>query len=580
MVSRWRLYAFQWLFVGIFIAIFSRLVYWHVFAGPKLQTLARAQRASQIDIPAPRGLILSSDGFPLVTNKPTFLAYAYLPDITIKPSEFAANVARVLSLHDPSMATLSAVERDGSEVQLARELGEKVTQNTTWVPLARGLLDPVKEDLQRLNEKAIGFETFEVRDYPEASMAAHLLGFVGSDGAGNPKGYFGLEGFYQGELAGTPGMVRQEIDISGKPIITGDFARVAPIQGRTLVTHIDRSVQLMIETALAKGLDRYQALAGEIVVMDPHTGAIIAMAALPDYDPAAFRDFASETYRNPSISESYEPGSTFKVLVMAAGVNEKVITPNTPCDTTCNGPVPIGAYTIKTWNNQYRDSPTMMEVLKHSDNTGMVFVGRQLGKEKLIAYLNHFGFGSSTGIDLEGEASPKLRQDWKEIDLATTTFGQGIAVTSVQMLSAVSAIANGGMLYTPQVVKHVQVNEQIYDIKPKPIRRVLQPEAAKTVAYMMEESAIYGEAQWAAVRGYRLAGKTGTAQVPIAGHYDAEKTIASFVGFAPAHEPKFAMIVKLREPKSSPWASETAAPLWFNLAKEILRHYNITADLP
>ena len=221
----------------------------------------------------------------------------------------------------------------------------------------------------------------------------------------------------------------------------------------------------------------------------------------------------------------------------------------------------------------------MTEVLEHSDNTGMVFAARRLGNDKLLEYIKKFGFGNLTGIDLQGETSPGLRSELKDIDLATTSFGQGIAVTSIQMLRAVAAIANGGVIKTPVVVDKISTNSQDMGfVNKKPEERIISAEASGKIKEMMVKAVINGEAKFAAPKGYRIAGKTGTAQIPVAGHYDNEKTIASFVGFAPANNPKFAMIVKLREPRSSQWGSETAAPLWFSIAKKLLLYWNIPPE--
>ena len=211
----------------------------------------------------------------------------------------------------------------------------------------------------------------------------------------------------------------------------------------------------------------------------------------------------------------------------------------------------------------------------------MVDVARRLGREKILSYLSAFGFGSLTGVDLEEESAPQLRpsRQWTEIDLATASFGQGIAVTPLQMVTAVAALANNGWLMEPHVVAQIKsAKGETIEIKPKKVRQVVSPSTAKIITEMMVAAVEGGEAKWAKPRGYRIAGKTGTAQIPVAGHYDEKKTIASFVGFAPADNPRFVMLVTLREPTSSPWGSETAAPLFFNIAKELIVYYNIAPD--
>ena len=222
----------------------------------------------------------------------------------------------------------------------------------------------------------------------------------------------------------------------------------------------------------------------------------------------------------------------------------------------------------------------MVDVIVHSDNVGMSFVGQKLGADALYDYLDAFGIGKVTGIDLQGEGAPKLRDrgTWNVVDLAVASFGQGIAVTPIQMVKAVGAIANGGVMYTPQVVDKLEGVGWEEDVKPEEGTRVISKKAADEITSMMVLAASSGEAKWTHLRGFKVAGKTGTAQIPISGHYDQESTIASFVGFAPANDPKFLMLVTLREPVSSPWASETAAPLWYQIAKDLFIYFGIQPE--
>jgi cell division protein FtsI/penicillin-binding protein 2 len=401
---------------------------------------------------------------------------------------------------------------------------------------------------------------------------------VGKDTVGEAKGYFGLEGLYDLELRGRSGVVSQEKDASGKPILIGEYHELEAVNGRSLVLNLDRAVQKIVEDYLNKGLAKYKASKGEVIVMDPKSGKIIAMAAFPNYDPANYEEFDKNLFRNPCIAETYEPGSTFKVLVMAAAIDSGVVKPDTVCD-ICSGPVRIGSYTIGTWNDQYHPGIDMKGVIERSDNVGMVFVSQKLGKEKLLDYLTKFGIGKKTGIDLEEEQSPELRnsENWKDIDVATAAFGQGVAVTAMQMVRSVAAIANHGLLPTPQVVNRV-IGESEIPLSINIPNRVISEKTAAAMTKIMVNAVDKGEAKWAKPKGYNIAGKTGTAQVPVSGHYDDEKTIASFVGFAPAENPLFVMLVKLREPQTSPWGSETAAPLWFSIAKELFLYYGVQPD--
>ena len=551
-------------FLLLAVLVMGRLFYWQVLASDQLSAAAESQHWISFEIPAKRGQILASDGFPLVTNEEAFLVFASIPDLKEKPEEIAFKLAPLLASPSAQLATEKRIKERLSRSDLV------------WIPLKHKISRETKEILEKLEIEGIGFKEEQKRGYPEASSAAHLLGFVGSDLHGRDKGYFGLEGYYDLELRGKPGFLRRERDASGKPILVGESKGEKEKNGRDLITTLDRSVQFIIEKKLKEGLRRYGAVSGSVVVMEPKTGAILGMASLPSYDPANFSQFDKKLFPNPVVASSYEPGSTFKVLVMSAALNEGVVKPETRCN-HCSGPRHISGYTIRTWNDQYYPETTMTEIIEHSDNVGMVFVGEKLGVEKLVTYLQKFGLGQPTGIDLEEEISPDLRpkSEWKPIDLATASFGQGVAVTPIQMLRAVSAIANQGKLMRPFVVKKVVSGEEVVEIAPKVEKEVIFPTTARLMTEMMVNAVEKGEAKWARPKGFRIAGKTGTSQIPVAGHYDEEKTIASFVGFAPADEPKFSMLVALREPTSSPWGSETAAPLWFDIAKELFTYYGI-----
>jgi len=572
-----RLRWFAIAYLLAFLLISMRLFYWQIISQERLQALAQEQRDSTIRLPANRGQILAADGYPLVGNTPAYLLFAYTPDVELSAPELSQKLASIIAdtpeeiLATPS-AELSAKLVADMEATLAAKLA---FSDTSWIPLKRQISREQKEQIETLGIKGLGFDEYQVRMYPEASMAAQLLGFVGSDGTGNPKGYFGLEGYYDLELTGKSGLIHQEKDALGRPISIGQFSDIATRDGRTIKTHIDRSIQLLAENTLKEGLETYQADSGEIIIMEPQTGAILAMASWPQYDPNRHRLYDPQNYKLPAIADTYEPGSIFKPLVMAAALNEKLVTPESTCNVECSGPVQIGRYSIKTWNNEYHPGLTMTQVLEQSDNTGMVYVGRLLGQEKLVKYLKQFSIGTRTGIDLESEANPMLRQKWGEIDLATATFGQGLAVTSIQMLTAINAIANEGTLVQPQVVNQVFDGNDILEIKPKTVRQVIEATTATVMKQMMIASAEHGDAKWAIPEGYLIAGKTGTAQVAIEGHYDPSKTIASFIGFAPAHDPAFTMLIRLNQPETSIWASETAAPLWFKLTKDLFIHLKI-----
>jgi cell division protein FtsI (penicillin-binding protein 3)/stage V sporulation protein D (sporulation-specific penicillin-binding protein) len=310
--------------------------------------------------------------------------------------------------------------------------------------------------------------------------------------------------------------------------------------------------------------------------MDPKTGGILAMANYPSYDPKNYVEYGDEFFKNPIISDSFEPGSIFKPIVMAAGIDAGVVEPDTVCD-ACSGPFKVDKYFIETWDNKYQANATMTDVIVHSNNVGMVYVGNKLGMDKLYEYITKFGIGSPTGIDLQGESAPTLRErrQWNIVDQATATFGQGIATTPIQMLKAIGIIANQGRDVSPKVVRELSRDGWSSEVSQGSTKQIISPEAASKMTQMMIAAVRAGEAKWASPKGYEIAGKTGTAQIAVSGHYDAEKTNASFVGFAPAYDPKFVMLVTLKEPQSSPWASETAAPLWFDIAKLMFAYMGI-----
>ncbi|MEK7588127.1 MAG: penicillin-binding protein 2 [Patescibacteria group bacterium] len=554
----WRMWLIFILFILLFFSIIARLFYWQVIARDRLKARAISQYAAEFVLPASRGKILASDSNPLVINQPAFLMYAEPKKIT--DIRFFASAVAPLTGRKPD------------------EYMDMLTGNEqSWVLLAHKVELAVVEKLKALRLAGLGFEKEPKRYYPEASMAAHLLGFVGSDEYGRDKGYFGLEGYYDRDVRGKDGTVALEKDAKGVPILIGDARRIEAEDGRNLVLWLDRSVQDIVQKRLLEGIRKYGAQEGSVVIMDPKTGGILGMAHYPAYDPGTFSTFDKSLYKNPIVASSFEPGSTFKALVMSAGIQEKAVTPTTVMDES--GPLQIGEYSIRTWNNEYHGPITMTKILERSSNVGMVFLAQKLGKDTLLQYIRDFGFGKPTGIDVEEESSPALREvkDWTQIDLATVSFGQGIAVTPMQMVRAVGALANEGWLMEPHVVKEiVESRGRVVTIKPKKIRQVISPGTARIITEMMVAAVDNGEAKWAKPQGYRIAGKTGTAQIPVAGHYDDKKTIASFVGFAPADDPKFVMLVTLREPTNSPWGSETAAPLFFTIARDLFRYYGIS----
>ncbi|MDO8619100.1 MAG: penicillin-binding protein 2 [Candidatus Daviesbacteria bacterium] len=566
-----RIKVIQWFFLSFLLAIALRLFYWQIIQGDALSAKADDQHFVGNKMEATRGAIYFTDGAVLADSKPVFSLFTN-PKV-IKDSDrpkVASDLAKILAPIDYPDDVKKNLPQEYADLQT------KLSQNLFYVSLHKDLNLEVKNKIESLSINGIFFEQSSNRFYPEGSSSAHLLGFVGSDARGENTGYFGLEGYYDGELKGIPGYLRNEKDALGAPILIGNFFGSEPTNGKDLVLNIDRTIQYIVEQNLRAGMEKYGAKAASVVVMDPKTGAILALATYPNYDPANFSQFPREYYRNSVVADQYEPGSTFKVLVMAAAIDQDVVKPDTKCD-SCTGPVSVGGFLIRTWDNKYFPDISMKDVIVHSDNTGMVFVGKKLGLDKFYSYLENFGFGSLTNIDLQDEFAPDLRpkDTWREIDLATASFGQGIAVTPIQMVRAVAVIANGGLLVQPEVVKQIKDDKAIFTIKPKVIRQVIKPATSQVIKEMMVAAVDQGEARVFKPKGFKIAGKTGTAQIPVAGHYDPTKTIASFVGFAPADDPKFVMLVRYDQPSASIFGAETAAPTFFNISKQLFPYLKI-----
>lgn len=557
----WRFKFIFLFFIASFLGIWLKLFYWQVIKSQELSDLGLSQYVSQFDISPKRGDILASDGFPLSTNKVSYILYANPKEVKEKDktSQILSSLTKVDS------ASISA------NLALDRE----------WVVLKNGIDNNLKEEVEKMKLDGIGFQETQTRFYPEASLAASLIGFVGKDSLGLNKGYFGLEGYYDRQLQGRIDKVAVIRDAFGKPVFAKLKDNSSQQDGRSIQLNIDRVIQFLTDKKLKEGIDLYGAESGMAVVMDPKTGNVIAMSSFPNFDPSTYWNFDENLYKNPLILDTYEPGSTFKPIVMSAALDAGVITPKTTC-TICSGPVKINDYEIHTWNNEYFNNINMIDVMIHSDNTGMVFVSQKLGLDRMLSYFKKFGLGSSTGVDLQGEFYPDLKEkdSWYPIDVATASFGQGISVTPIQLLDAFSSIANNGIRMEPHVVQKIITSDgKEIPIAPKELERPISPETAKIMTEILVNTVNKGEANWARIKGYKIAGKTGTASIPLAGHYDPSKTIASFIGFAPADDPKFVMLVILNKPTTSIYGAETAAPIFFSIAQDILNYYHIAPSV-
>ena len=556
-------------FILLFLALAARLAWWQVVKGGSLANQAKNQHTSSRVTTAPRGNILSSDGTPWVARMTAWNIWTNPPLLSVSPAEAARRLSPLLA--DNSEKTTILEE----ELRLA-SLFQK---DANWVSLKQKVSDEVKKNVEALGISGINYDSVEDSYYPEASSAAQILGFVGKTDDGSDIGYFGLEGYYNLPLSGKSGYMGGERDAKGAPILLNGTTQVTAVSGVDLKTNIDKRIQILAENELKMGIEKYGAVGGSITIMDPATGKVLAMTSLPSFDPADYSSYSDSLFKNPVITDTFEPGSILKVVVMASGLDAGVVEPDTPCD-ICNAPLKLDKYFIKTWNDKYTPNITMTDTIVESDNVGMSFVGQKLGADRMYDYLTKFGIGQKTGIDLQGEVAPKLRSKgtWNVVDLATTSFGQGVAVTGMEMIRAVAAVANGGYLVTPRVVDSVNGDGWEEKTESEPPSRIISQQAASKITQMMVEAATRGEAKWCRIPGYSVAGKTGTAQIPVAGHYDATNTNHSFIGFAPSGNPKFVMLVTLKSPQSSPWAAETAAPLWYAVAKDLFPYFGIAPE--
>lgn len=552
----------------MFLGLIARLVYWQIIKGQELSISARSQHSSSQITDAPRGNIIASDGSYWVLRDASWLTFANANLIKKAPDKIA-NILAPFFVDDPK-------NRDELLAETERLIG-LLSKKSSYIPLKQKVQDDVKKNIEALDIDGLGFESAEDRFYPEASAAAQILGFVGKDENGSNIGYFGLEGYYNLPLEGKPGFVGGERDAKGNPILINGTKQISAIAGVDLITSVDKRIQILTESKLKEGIDKYGATGGSVTIMDPVSGRILAMASYPSFDPSKYQNFNDAVFKNPVISDSFEPGSIIKPIVMAAGLDAGVVTPDTTCD-ICSGPLKLDKYLIKTWNNEYHPAISMTDVIVNSDNVGMSFVGQKLGSDRMYDYLTKFGIGKDSGIDLQGEAAPSLRKRgiWNVVDLATASFGQGVAVTGIQMIRAVSVLANGGYLVTPSVVDKIQGDGWSEPVKVSAKTRVISERSATEATQMMVEAADRGEAKWAKIPGFTVAGKTGTAQIPVEGHYDPTKSNHSFIGFAPVGKPKFIMLVTLNSPTGSPWAAETAAPLWYGIARDLFPYLGIS----
>lgn len=567
---------------GLLITILVRLYYWQIIMGDSLQIAAQRQSQRIVQIQGNRGQILTSDGHLLASNQKQYRLILE-PEKTEQPLEeiVDALLPSLIKANQVIEESANSEEKQQRIQEFKEQLLTKAQQSGKWIRIYSNISQQIFEEINQLDLAGLNWETYSSRFYPEASMAAHVLGFVGKNDQGEDVGYFGIEGALNEELSGKLNRKLLNTDALGFLLVSIDQPWEKPLDGRDVILTLRRDLQFLAESSLKRGLEQYGARAGEVIIMEPVTGKILALATLPTYDLNKYFEADTALFKNPALVNTFEPGSIFKTLTVAAGIDTGAVTPETKCP-NCSQPRVIGQYTIRTWNDEYNPNITVNEALAKSDNIAMIFVGESLGKDKFIDYIKKFGIGDEIKIDLQDDTTTPFPKKWGPVELATISFGQGISTNSLQMVRAVGAIANQGKLMRPTILERVidhQTNQQI-EVKPVVERQVISSDTASTVAMMMMNSAHHGEAQWTASKRYLIAGKTGTSQVAVEGGYAKDKTIVSFIGFAPVNEPKFIMMVKLNEPSSSPWAAETAAPLWYQIADKLFLLMNIPPDNP
>ncbi|MEA3463888.1 MAG: penicillin-binding protein 2 [Patescibacteria group bacterium] len=449
------------------------------------------------------------------------------------------------------------------------------------------LLKNINGEIEELKINGIAFKMKTHRFYTEDNIGSHILGFVGFSGD-KQQGKYGLEGFFDQELYGKFGSIRTGRSAGGDLIIINDRQYTKPQNGSDLILTIDRSIQWMACQKLNAAALRHGADGGSIIIMEPQSGAIIAMCSWPDYDPNNYQNVDDiKVYNNPAIFNQYEPGSIFKAITMAAALDQEKLT----ADTTYNdeGSVKIAGWPKLIKNSDYdthggHGIVNMNTVLEMSLNTGAIYAMQQIGSEVFSQYVKKFGFGEKTGIELETESAGDIRnltaKKIKPISAATASYGHGITATPLQMIVAYAAIANGGILMKPYLVKKIVHTDGAKDVtKPKQIRRVISERTAILLSGMLVNVVESGHAKRAGADGYYVAGKTGTAQVASAAARGyGGKTIHTFVGFAPVDEPKFVMLVKLDDPKDVRFAASSAAPLFGEIAEFLLNYWQVEKE--
>jgi cell division protein FtsI/penicillin-binding protein 2 len=547
------------------LVLVFRLFTLQVIEHPFYAAMAEGQHEFYENLIPERGEIfihshrLSTELFPIAMNRTLYLLYAN-PKNVKQAQKVVETLASQLELKEDKATLLERLTRDPSD---------------QYEPIAHNLTRSQKEQIEKLKLPGIAFTEEMNRYYPMGSTNAHITGFVGYQ-ENVKKGLYGLEGYFEEELAGLPGYLRRERDALGRWIPIGNKFLEEARDGDDYILTIDDAIQTYTCQALAEGMEKYGAKNGLVLIMDPKTGAMLALCHQPTYDPNEYQKVDDlGVFNNLAVSQEYEPGSVMKGMTMAAGLDLGVISPSTTYVDT--GEVKIGTYTIHNSDLKAHGTTDMTTVLVRSLNTGAIFVAKQIGNRRFADYIERFGFGVPTGIELSYEQGGDVGylKEEKDIYTYTASYGQGITVTPIQLLAAYGALANGGTLMKPYLVEKVVKRDGLeIPTKPQVVRQVVTKRTAATLSAMLANVGSRGHAK---VEGYYMAGKTGTAQVARSDGrgYDEWKTIHTFAGYGPIQDPKFVVVVKFDQATSSRWADGTTSPLFAKIAKFLVDYYHI-----
>ena len=533
-------------------AIVLRLSVLQVSQARAYRSYALDQRLHTVTLPASRGRVLDRSDEAMAISLPARDVYVD-PRYVTEPWDEAQTISRILGLK-------------------VRDLVPQLTADTTFVYVARQVDLETAGRLERLHLAGIGFLPSSRRAYPAGPLAPQVLGFVGVDGVG----LAGLELEYQSVLAGKPGERTQELDPSGQPIVGGIDAERLPAPGSDLVVTMDRDFQFQVQAALEEAVKANQAQGGTVIVMDPRTGDVYAMATYPWFDPKEFATAQPATWRNRAVTDVFEPGSVNKVITAAATVQERSL----PLDELLSVPwkMRVGDFVIHDAHPHGVEQMTLGDVVAQSSNIGAVEVAERLGAPRLATYLSKFGLGQVTGIGFPGESAGMMLPLylWSDTSLATMAYGQGIAVTPLQMISVYATIANGGVWVRPRLVRGtVDPQGAFHPAAPSPTRRVVSDATSQMVTRMLAYAVKAGTGTAAQIPGFRVAGKTGTARIPKpTGGYYADRYFASFIGYLPASDPKVVIAAILDRP-TTVYGGVAAAPLFQQVARYAIERLGI-----